>query len=82
MSTLTDTQTRLADYAREYARAVWPKLPYDEPGLDDLIVMEIRADEYANAHVQGEHRWNGLCSYATARECSERAAAAEYVETH
>jgi hypothetical protein len=73
---------RLASYAAEYSAAVWPDLPFAPPTADDLEYMEIRADGYSNAHVEGEHTVFELCKYADATECGLRSAAAEYVETH
>jgi hypothetical protein len=44
------------------------------------VTISIRADGYANAHVEGEHEFNGLCSFTSARDCGEAMAASEYVE--
>jgi hypothetical protein len=76
----TATEQRLARYVREYERDVWPNLPPIKITKDALFDMELRSDGWANAHVEGEHNANGICSCKTARECGERGAAAEYVE--
>lgn len=77
MSAIND---RLRTYTREYAQAVWPDLTYRDPTDDECLTMEIRSDWAANAHVEGEHNSNGICTYDSARECGERMVAAEYVE--
>lgn len=77
---MSDAQNRLTAYAAEYADTVWPDL--DTPMLagEALERAEVRADAYANAHVEGEHAAHG-CPFATSTECGERAAAAEFVES-
>jgi hypothetical protein len=80
--TMTETQYRLATYVRSYAENYWPNLAVPEVTDDDALMMELRSDGYANAHVEGEHEANGLCSFKSARECGERMAASEFVETH
>lgn len=77
---INSREARLRQYVTEYAEAVWPELPMPVPSALDLIQMEVRADAYANAHVEGEHEANKLCSLTSARECGERAAASEFVE--
>lgn len=74
---------RMDRYIAEYSAAVWPthEVPKHKDEWD-LAVTEIRADGFANAHVEGEHGTEDMpCPYATADECGERAAAAEFVET-
>lgn len=79
--TTTRSTTRLRRYAAEYHQSMWSNLPYRPPTADELITMDIRADGYANAHVEGSHGTEDRpCSFATARECGERYAASEYVE--
>lgn len=73
-------ENRLVEYVREYAETCWPNLPVPEVTEGDLVMLDVRADGYANAHVEGEHEANGLCAFASARECGERFAAAEFVE--
>lgn len=73
-----ETKTRLTRYAKEYAGSVWGETVNltDE----DIDIIEIRSDGYANAHVEGEHEALGLCHADSARECGERMAASEWVE--
>lgn len=75
---MDETKARLTRYAREYASQVWGQdvNPTDE----DISIMDIRSDGYANAHVEGEHEALGLCHADSARECGERMAASEWVE--
>jgi hypothetical protein len=67
---------RLARYVVEYNEAVWPDLSVPIPTADDLELMELRVDGWANAHVTSGH----TCPW-DAEECGERNAAAEYVES-
>lgn len=82
---------RMDRYIGEYSAAVWPDQPVPAPnavygsgpenpdfGYD---VLEVQADGYANAHVEGEHD-STVCPYATAAECGERSAAEAFVESH
>lgn len=82
---------RMDRYIEEYSSRVWPELSVPSPnavygecadrpdfGYD---VLEVQADGYANAHVEGEHD-STVCPYATAEECGERNAAAAFVEAH
>lgn len=81
--TTNATARRLRRVAEAYAR--------DTRGMtlrritnDEVLTMELRADGYSNAHVEGEHESNGLCSFTgkmAARDCGELGAAAEFVET-
>lgn len=71
---------RLRAYAVGYAHDTWG-IHLRPITADEVLTMEIRSDGYANAHVEGEHEANGLCSFSSARECGERQAAAEFVET-
>lgn len=75
---MTTTARRLRTFAADYARDVWPSLAYRAPSANEITTMEIRADGYSNAHVEGEHAASG-CTFS-ATECGLRAAAAEYVE--
>lgn len=81
MPTPTATTARLAAYAAEYSAQVWPNAKYHEPTEDDLAFMEVRADGYSNQHNTQDSEYHD-CGYTTSTECGERAAAAEYVETH
>lgn len=82
---------RMDRYIAEYSAAVWPDQPVPAPnavygsgpenpdfGYD---VLEVHADGYSNAHVEGEHD-STVCPYATSEECGERSAAAMFVESH
>jgi hypothetical protein len=84
-------KARMDRYIAEYSAAVWPDLPVPSPnavygecgdrpdfGYD---VLEVQADGWANAHVEGEHDATD-CPYATAQECGERTAAEAFVESH
>lgn len=75
-------EARMNRYIKEYSERVWPNLPV--PEIEDhwaVDLLEIRADGYASAHVDGEHEaWEG-CPYRSAQECGERMAAEEFVET-
>lgn len=81
MSKTNETATRLATYAAEYSAKVWPAAEYRTPTEDDLAYMEVRADGYSNQHNTQDSEYHD-CGYTTSTECGERAAAAEYVETH
>lgn len=81
MSATNETAARLAKYAAEYAASVWPNSEYIPPTEDDLEFMEVRSDGYSNQHNIQDSEYHN-CGYATSTECGERAAAAEYVETH
>lgn len=75
------TQARLAAYAAKYAAEVWPNSEYIPPTEDDLEYMEVRSDGWSNQHNIQDSEYHN-CGYASSVECGERAAAAEYVETH
>lgn len=76
-------QQRMIRFCEEYNAAAWPNMALVRPTEDwEFDVMEIHADMYASAHVDGEHVENGICAYGTAAECGERSAAARWVETH
>jgi hypothetical protein len=78
--TTTSERRRLRSYVTEYARNTWG-VEIGRIGADQFLRMSLRADGYANAHVEGEHESNGICSFTSPRVCGERAAAAEFVET-
>lgn len=71
------TTTKLTAYVTEYSEQTWPGFPVPVPTAKDLERMAVRADGYANAHVQG-----GCTCGWTAEECGDRTAAAEFVEVH
>ena len=81
MPEANETQARLVAYAAEYAAAVWPDSEYRAPTEDELFVMEVRADGWSNQHNIQDSEYH-QCGYESSTECGERAAAAEYVETH
>lgn len=64
---------RLKRYAVEYAQAAWQQTV--DPSPDELVVMGVRADMYADAHVQ-----SGCSCGESAEQCGEAYAAMEYVE--
>lgn len=76
-------QQRMVRLMTEYSTRVWPGLPVTVPTEDwEFDVVEIQAEGYANAHVDGEHEaWN-ICPYKSPQECGEHMAAEAYVETH
>lgn len=81
--TTNPTARRLRREAAAYAALVWPTVTYRPPTRDEVDTMSIRADGYSNAHVEGEHEANGICSFSgnmAARDCGEAMAASEYVE--
>lgn len=80
MTTTRTTAARLRKAATTYASSVWG-MTLRKITADEVLTMEIRADGYANAHVEGEHEANGLCTFPSARDCGEAGAAAEFVET-
>lgn len=76
-------EERITRYIEEYSAAVWPghAVPVHEDEWA-FQITEIRAERYANAHVEGEHGTeDNPCPYTTANECGERMAAEEFVET-
>lgn len=77
---MNEAQTRIVRYVNEYNATVWPNLPVPVIKPSDLERMEIRAEGYANAHVEGEHEANGICIFTSSTECGERHAAGEFVE--
>lgn len=81
MSKPNETHARLAAYAAEYSANVWPDSEFHALTEDDLDYMEVRSDGWANQHNIQDSEYHN-CGYATSTECGERAAAAEYVETH
>lgn len=72
------TNDRLKRYATEYAWQAWGQNV--DPTDEDALIMDVRSDGYANAHVEGEHEGFRSCGFTSARECGERMAAAEWVE--
>lgn len=74
-----ETRERLTGYVNDYAGSVWGQ-HYAALTDDQLLVIDVRADSYAYAHVEGEHNANGICHFTDAKECGERLAAAEFVE--
>lgn len=81
--TTNATARRLRRAAAAYALDTWG-IELRKITADEVLTMEIRADGYSNAHVEGEHESNGLCSFTgklAARDCGEAGAAAEFVET-
>ena len=81
MPSINETTARLATYAAEYSAKVWPESEYVPPTNDDLAFMEVRADGYSNQHNTQDSDYHD-CGYTTSTKYGERAAAAEYVETH
>lgn len=82
--TTNATTRRLRRAVDTYARDTWG-VEVGKISRDQFTTMEIRADGYSNAHVEGEHEANGLCSFSgnmAARDCGEAGAAAEFVETY
>lgn len=77
---MTTTARRIRDYARTYASETWG-IELRRLTKEELFTAEIRSDSYANAHVEGDHIGNKLCSFTSPLECGLRAAAAELVET-
>lgn len=80
MTTKRITRATLRDYARTYAADTWG-IELRKITTAEVTVMEIRADGYANAHVEGEHNANGICSFESAAICGMWGAASEFVET-
>lgn len=83
MTTTNATARRLRRAAEAYALNTWG-MTIRRITADEVLTMEIRADGYSNAHVEGEHEANGLCSFSgnmAARDCGEAGAAAEFIET-
>lgn len=85
-------KARMERYIAEYSARVWPGHAVPDPNVVygdgpehpdfGYDVLEVQADGYANAHVEGEHEAWGTCPYASAEECGERHAAEAFVETH
>lgn len=79
MTTKRSTAATLRDYARTYALDTWG-MTIRKITADEVLTMEIRADGYSNAHVEGDHAGNGLCSFESATICGLWGAASEFVE--
>jgi hypothetical protein len=79
---MNEAQTRIVQYVNEYNAAVWPDFAVPVIKPSDLERMEIRAESYSNAHVEGEHEANGICIFTSSTECGERHAAGEFVESN